>query len=408
MFHRRSTPLVLVILLVPAAGSMAQDPGALTLEQAISLARERSPLILAARAGIEEALGRRIGASLRLRGNPILEGAAGRRELDGERSTDLELGVFQGLEAAGSRGSRIAGAEAGVERERAAAEEVERTLVRDVAATFLRALHAEERLALEREALGVAEEVARVAERRLQAGDVAVLDVHVARAALARARAEMHSAAAGESALLGDLRTLLAAPAGERIHPAGELAPGGPFDLERLLDRAGDRPDLRALSAGIDQAEADTRLARTSRRPEIEVGLRYEREEEADVFLGGLALSLPVLDRGRAVITESEARLSRLRIEREGSLLAARTQVRAAFDAHLERVQAAEALREILPSLAESEELAARSYEAGQMSLLDLLIVRREILETRRSHADRLLEAALAAIELESNAGVLS
>ncbi len=396
------------MLLVPAAGSLAQDPGALTLEQAISRARERSPLVLSARAGIEEALGRRIGASLRLRGNPILEGSAGRRELDGERSTDIDLGIFQGLEVAGRRSSRLAGAEADVERERAAAEEVVRTLVRDVAATFMGALHARERLALEREAVGVAEEVVRVAERRLQAGDVAVLDVNVARAALARARAEVHSAAAGGSALLGELRILIAAAAGEPIRPVGDLAPRGPFDLEALLDRAAGRPDLRALSAGIDQAEAEARLARISRRPEMEVGLRYEREEEADIFLGGLTIGLPILDRGRAAITESEARLSRVRIEREGALLAARTQVRAAFEAYQEHLQAAEALREILPSLAESEALAARSYEAGQMSLVDLLIVRREILETRRSHIDRLLEAALAAIELESSAGVLS
>ena len=48
-----------------------------------------------------------------------------------------------------------------------------------------------------------------------------------------------------------------------------------------------------------------------------------------------------------------------------------------------------------------------RSFDAGQIGLTDLLILRREILETRFQYLDALLEAALARIDLDASAAIL-
>jgi cobalt-zinc-cadmium efflux system outer membrane protein len=102
------------------------------------------------------------------------------------------------------------------------------------------------------------------------------------------------------------------------------------------------------------------------------------------------------------------ARASRLRFELDAQQRVVRAQVRAAFAVYLGQVAAAEELdREVLPRLDENETLSQRSYEAGQLSLPDLLLIRRETFDTRRAHQDRLLDAILAGVELEAGAGVL-
>ena len=60
-----------------------------------------------------------------------------------------------------------------------------------------------------------------------------------------------------------------------------------------------------------------------------------------------------------------------------------------------------------LPSLDDNESLAQKSFEAGEIDLGELLLLRREILETRLVYLDRLLDAALTRVELEAAAGVL-
>jgi len=60
-----------------------------------------------------------------------------------------------------------------------------------------------------------------------------------------------------------------------------------------------------------------------------------------------------------------------------------------------------------LPSLAENENLAKRSYEEGEIGAAELLLIRRDSLETRLVYVNDLLEAKLAEIELQFRVGVL-
>lgn len=63
--------------------------------------------------------------------------------------------------------------------------------------------------------------------------------------------------------------------------------------------------------------------------------------------------------------------------------------------------------RNALPGLDDSQSLAQRSFDAGQVGLAELVLIRRDIIATRTEYADRLLDAALAGVDLEAAAGVL-
>src|SRR6185503_15712436 len=100
---------------VPAA--QAQVP--LTFEEALAMAREKAPRVAVARARVDEARGRLVGAQLRFRENPVFDVSAGPRKLETGIVTDYELGFSQLVEPGSRRAARIAGAEAGIARETA-------------------------------------------------------------------------------------------------------------------------------------------------------------------------------------------------------------------------------------------------------------------------------------------------
>jgi len=392
------------------AGSRAAaaEERALTLDAALALARERGPAIRASRAGVDEARARLLGASLPLRDNPQFVGAAGRRASDGGDHTDGEIGVSQTFEIGGKRGARVDGARAAVAGAVSSDEEFSRSFLREVAVAFYEALHAEGRMGLSTAAEDVALEVLRVAERRQSAGDASLLEVNLARVAQARTRSERRAAEAGLLAAYGELRGLLGLGPAEPFRLEGELRSAGRFTLEQLQASVQGRADLRLLAARSDEARAERRLGQAERWPDLGLGVRYQRDEGDDVVLGTLAITLPLFERGQGRRAEADARLRRLDLELEAGQRRAESDVRTAFDVHARRLAAVFELEgEALGLIEQNETMARLAYDVGQFRLSELLLVRREALELRREHLDRLLEAAIAGVDLQWLAGVL-
>jgi cobalt-zinc-cadmium efflux system outer membrane protein len=386
----------------------AADDVSLTLEQALARARERAPAIAAARGLIDEARGRLLGASVLLRANPEIEGAAGARMTDSGDLLEGSIAVRQVFELGGRRSARVAAANAAIERESANSADVTRRVLRDTAIAFADALYAAERERVRQQSLTVAEETQHVAQRRHQAGDVGPLDVNVASAAVSRARSEVLAEKAASALALGALRVALGMDAMEPLSIRGDLREWRRYSLEEVSTRVLERPDLKGLEAGAREAEADVRLGRALAWPDVGLGAAYERDDGNNVALGLVTLTLPVFERGQGVRAEGLARRQRIEFELEASRRALAVEVQTAFDAYQRRLEAVHELeRGALPALEDNETLARRSYDAGQLSLAELLAIRREILDTRNEYLDRVHDAALAGIELEAAAGVL-
>lgn len=380
----------------------------LTFEEALARAREQSPEVLVARARIEEARGRLVGARIRYRDNPTVDFSTGPRDVDGNTLTDVDLGVSQLFETGGQRSARIAGAEAEIRREAATADEARRLAVREVALAWLRTLHAQERVALLSRGETVAADVAAVANRRYTAGDIAVLDVNVAKSALARSRAARLAAEAERLAASGELQRLLGLPRGEQPTVRGELRRPLRPEVASLVSAVENRPDLQALREEIATAAADVQLAQATRRPDVGVEARFKREEGHRAIIGGFTLVLPAFARGQELFATGTARGSRARMELETRRAAALSEIESLFATLARRDEAVAAFeQEALPGLDENESLVQRSFDVGQISLPDVLLIRRELIETRLEYLDRQLEAAEAAVTLDSAAGVL-
>ncbi len=381
----------------------------LTLDQALDMARARAPILLSARARIEEARGRLKGASVLFQQNPSIETEAGPRYSTPNNFTDVDVAVTQEVELGGRRQARMAGAQAGIDREVASSEEATRRLLREVGSLFSRALAAQERVQLLITTEKLAQEFLQIADRRYRAGDVAILEVNLSRTSAARARAEVRIAAADLSTELGDLRVLLGMKAGESLAVTGDLRERGAYEQTALMTRSfEERPDFQALKAELGEAQADVRLGEGFKWPDLGFTTRYRRDTGDNVYQGGLKITLPVFSRGQQLQATGSARASRIRLEMEALRNAVQHEVSSSFETYQSRVEAAVELeRGALPSLSDNETLTKRSYEEGEIGVAELLLIRKETLDTRLAYVNSLLEAKLAEIELQFRAGVL-
>jgi cobalt-zinc-cadmium efflux system outer membrane protein len=401
-----TTGLAMCALTCLHAVSAAAQGRSMTLADVLARARQQAPQIASARLALEETRARLVGASLRLQNNPELVGFVGNRNGPTERFTDFELGLAQVFEPGARRSARIDGANAAIAESAANIDETTREVLRLAASAYYRALHASERITLLNAAYELASSVYSAAERRYRAGDIAVLDVNIARASLARVRADREGAEATKALALGDLRQWLGLQ--DEISVEGYLNPSMPADLNAALQAASERPDLRALEASIREAEAQLRLGTSFSKPEFGVGVIYSREEGDQIILGGMTVTLPAFSKGQEQRAAGSARATRLRAELDAARARVQIEVRAAFDAHNRRLAAIRVLEaDAMPGLDENEQLTTRSFEVGQLGLPDLLLIRRETLDTRFQYLDALLEAALARVDLDASAGVL-
>jgi len=278
----------------------------------------------------------------------------------------------------------------------------------EVGVSYLHARHVEERLKLADETRQLANEISQVARRKYDAGDVGILDVNLAELALARVQVEVRNLEADRDLALSDLRVLLGLEPDVEVVIRGNLLDRRRYELGELLNNASSRPDIRVLDAAIRQAEAEIRLGEARLWPDLGLRFGYMREEEADIYRGSISLSLPLFDHGQGIKATGKAREASLRIEREAAENSTRSRVRSAYEAYQKLIEAVESFeRNGIPQLEQTNMLARRSYEAGAIPLGELLSMQREFVQVRITYADLLLNAALAGIELEAEAGVL-
>ena len=382
----------------------AAQPVQLTLDDALERARTRAPSIVAARIQIDESRERLSGASRLFDENPEISLRRARRESPSGSSWDQEIELHHPLELRGERRARIRSAEAALLENEAILEDLILELQSDVAQAHAEALAASRSLELAEDSLELAATMTKMMTRRFEAGDVAQLDVNLARSQELRA----HAAALAATAAQHDARATLAALLGyepDAITVAGELGDVSPFDRVAIRGLLETIPAVKIIDARIADAEAELKLARGLRWPEVGLGASWAEEEGDEIVGATIGFTLPAYDRGQLRSGVATARLARLKAERAAIIQSAEARLRGSIQKH-EALAAAAAQAEIAANLAaENEQLALESYEGGQVGLAELILVRRESTDARVEWLERMLEARRAAIEIERIGG---
>ncbi|MCC7311339.1 MAG: TolC family protein [Sulfuritalea sp.] len=246
-----------------------------------------------------------------------------------------------------------------------------------------------------------------VVDKLARAGEVAGYDrrrltreQRSAEAKLAEARAELERGRARLSALIGT-------DAGETV--AGRLLPQIPPALPDLQARLGMRPDISALAARVDAAQADNAAAQRN-LPELSVGIGGKRVEDGASRDNGnlllLSFNLPLFDRQQAgdrrtaaQAMAARAELGLARQQAEGELVGLHRQL-------TQLIATAERYRSdaVAPS-AELVRIAEAAYRAGESTVLELLDAYKGALEAELTALDLEWKAREARIELDQLTG---
>jgi cobalt-zinc-cadmium efflux system outer membrane protein len=367
------------------------------------LAAASAPEVLIAESRLLEAKGRHAGARALGVDNPVIEGLLGSNEnLDNATEIELQVPLGFGLQ----RVRRVAEASAGMEREGYLVSDVRRRAVGLALAGYCRVLHAERRKTVAEDRRDLARELHRIASEKVRTGDAARLELLVAEGELSRAESEVLGEEGRVTLARAELAAVLGLASGAALEISGDLADRTFFKTADSSLDPGRRADVLAAESEVQAAEAAVSLAQAAWLPEFSFQLNYQHSHTEEVVRPGLAVTLPLFNFGQGPRGEAKARRERARIElgaRQASAMAEAEGARSAYRS------AVASLREIdergLPRALETETLAQQGYEAGKLDLPALLMVRASALETRREHADGLLAAALAYVDLGVSTG---
>lgn len=393
----------------PAAGEKVSLGGIL------AFADERSPVLSVARSTRSRAQAARVAASVLLPANPQLSVAAGPRFGLFGTGVDVDVTLMQQVQIAGERGLRIQAANALRDLTDAEIEQMRWAVHCDVHATFHRALVEQERARLAERVVTFQEEVLRVVERQISAGEVAPLALRLAQAEVAQAQQILVAARQTFLASRIRLAQLSGWPVATPPTPSGSVdAPRDPPPLDDLNSVARERlPSLRAGAARVREAEARVTLADREVWPRPSLGLQYRREGNPsnegpyDVMMGVVALPIPSFQmnqgeraRTRADVTVLGAELDAARRLLHGQIAEMRSEVVAA--AARTRAYGTE----ILPRFEENLTLLRRSFELGEIDLLSLSTGRERFLRIQSDALGAQQDYFVALAGLERVVGV--
>ena len=420
-WHRSSTGDLVIALVVALFLGIGVRPAgaaeaALTLERAWQLAEQANPGLGAARANLAAAEGQVTDSRSALWNNPQLLLGGARRSLPrpGQSSCgarDVEVGLAQSFETAGQQGFRREAAGQDLEAVRLGIEETRRQLRGAVEQRFVRVLALQLRIAAEDEGLRLFDDAAAAVRRQADAGEASRLDRNFAQVEAERARNQR--AALNEQ--LTDARAELAAalqmPPDVLPQAVGDLdVLEADLSLEGLLARVAERPLLRSMERREKAARSRLDLERASVYPDVTVGLSSGRQggvDGAESFMQlSISLPLPLFRRnatgiGRAVTELTQARIESTAVSRDSrALIIALWQKRESLMARVERLEQAMQAR-----LDENRRLSEISRNAGEIGLLQVLLVNRQVLDGRRDLLDARTDLRLATVALKAAAG---
>ena len=381
-----------------SASAVAQSR--VSLETVLAHADVHAPLLVAARARLEEGVAARTGAE-RLLSDPLSVevGAGPRIPESGGADYDLLISLMQPIEIGGERGLRMLAAAALSDRRQAELEAARWQVHRAVHLAYHEAIVARVQLETEVRLLEFAEGLAEIARRRVETGDIGALELAMATAELASAR-QGHVQAA---ARLLDARLALAEaagwPASDPPTPLGDLDSPAvlPGDSVLVARAIAEHPLVRALEAASAERRAQAELADREAIPTLDLGLSFAREGSAGspanyIGLLVLGMAIPLWDANsgeramaRAEVSVAEAELEALRGAIEARVLRAASAVRASS----ERVRIFQT--DVLPGFEQNIVLLQQAFMLGELDALEVGTATRRLLEVQSNALETVL-----------------
>ncbi|TAJ63812.1 TolC family outer membrane protein [Brevundimonas sp.] len=387
---KRSRALASVAVIAVIAG-MSGPAWAETLKDALALAYQTNPTLLAQRAN-QRALDESIvqaRAGLRPQLDVTLSANYSRSDSAtlGVTETDtggVSIGLSQTLWSGGRIGHGISAAEAEILAGRENLRDIEQSVLASVIQAYADVLRDDEILAIRQSNLGVLQRQLEEASARFEVGEITRTDVAQSESRLAQSEADLANA----RAQLSVSRAVYAAVVGQApgdLAPMPEL-PGVPADFDNALDVAlVDNPSIRAAGYSLRAAEANVAAAKAEYMPSARLTASYggstadlgNLNDIADEtrFQAGATISVPLftggLNSSRVAQALERANVAQISVEGER-----RSTLQAVSSAYAQSISARATLQageEAVRAATVAAEGVRQEAQVGLRTTLDVL-----------------------------------
>ncbi len=283
-------------------------------------------------------------------------------------------------------------------------------VVRDIRVAYIDWQLAVQRAQLTEQGETLRREIARIAEARLAAGDVAELDVSAVRLDALVGAADVSRTARDADLARNRLRYLLGVQLTDLPMLPAPLPepPTANFDVQSLIDEAvSSRPDLRAVELAVGAAEDRAKIARrdiwqfTGVLPDINA--KGDKGFEAGP---GMRFTVPIFHQNQGAIARAKADAERLRRQYVNRRDLAAWEVNQAYIQFLQAQADLEIWRDqILPQASQAMMSSQSALEEGQVSLLLVLETTRQLMTAQQRERDAEAQLRRALAELERSVG---
>lgn len=411
MLRQLAVPLALFACLSTVAQAQT-----LTLDQALRSAEANHPQLGSARADVDAARAELRESRALLWNNPQVSAEARQRRLGQVNEPDVSrrdasVGISQTFETGGQARARREAAGAALEASEAGVEAARRELRADVSQRFFQLLALQRREQMEQDGLDLVQRAAALVARRVSAGEDSRLDGNLATVEAERSANQLAQTKEQLLQARYAFAAVLNLPPEAVPQAAGELPEAlPPYSREDLLALARQHAKVRAAEARERSAVGRLRLEQASRAPDVTVGLAYGPERGIDtrdrITTLSVSVPLPIFRQnegaiGRAASDLEKGRLERLTAQRESTAAVLQLwQRQESLQARVKRLR-----ESVLAKLDENLRLSFKALQAGELSLGQYLLVRRQSLDAQRDLLDAAVELAQARVELEAAAG---
>jgi outer membrane protein, heavy metal efflux system len=315
------------------------------------------------------------------------------------------------FELGGKRGTRIGIAQSEAQIANLNLDAAQRTLRHDVRIAYYQLLQSRSKLTEISKSRHIAEELLNITKERFEAGDVPRLEVLQADLELKRRENELQEAQNDAKASAVHFNVLLNLDPQAQIEPEGTLEESLPnVSLQTLLDQAvAQRVDIKTLQAEQTAQQGRVSLAQKERIPDLQVEAGTEIHDQ-DFQYGwrtNLTLEVPVFNFRKGEIAGATATLQSLKSEQSAEEQKIRSEVTESFlkyqtaDFRVENFR-----KQLLPAVAELEDLSQQSYHEGKASIVSAIDAQRNSFEVRLEYLEALMDYQTAVADLEQSAGV--
>jgi cobalt-zinc-cadmium efflux system outer membrane protein len=399
------------------SGPVSELPEEITLRQALSLALMHNPELAASTWDVRSGEARVIQAGLFP--NPEIEvevenfggslkeenpdGTSDRiKRFDGSETT---VALSQLVEIGGKRSKRKQVANSEHDLLSWDFETKRLDTITEVTNAFIDLLGLQERMVLTDNLVDLSQDVFNTVSERVKAGKVSPVEETRAQVALStilieqervlreleaarkRLAATWGSNTPGFERAAGDLETITALP---------------PY--ESLLSSIAQNPDIARWDTEIEQREAALSLEKAQRFPDLTIagGVRYLEESNDQVYVMGMSLPLPFLDRNQGGIREASNDLQKAREERTAAEVNAIATLDEVYQSLLAAYNEVKVLQStILPGAESAFNASNEGYLEGKFSYLDVLDVQRSLFEAKDTYINSLISYHKALTSLE-------